>query len=152
MALSWVPPGAVGADQDLPPSRVVLRSIGHRGTAAANIDALTEAIARVAVTGTALGGSLESLEINPLLVDGNRVEALDALVILRDATVDVNRPLCLGIGCGPSGCGATRWIRFPGTRRIPITMLRMGRLVVARTSQSPRIRDGNSLAQVLAAY
>ncbi|MCX4098600.1 acetate--CoA ligase family protein [Nocardia sp. alder85J] len=53
---------------------------GVRGTAAADLDAVAAVIARVGDLALALGDDLESLEINPLRVDGSTVEALDAVI------------------------------------------------------------------------
>ncbi|WP_226872096.1 acetate--CoA ligase family protein [Microbispora sitophila] len=56
---------------------------GARGTEPADLDAVAEVVARVAAFAESLGDDLESLEINPLLVRGSHVEALDALVTWR---------------------------------------------------------------------
>jgi succinyl-CoA synthetase beta subunit len=56
---------------------------GARGTEPADLDALAAVIARVGELAEGLGDDLESLEINPLLVDGARIEALDALITWR---------------------------------------------------------------------
>jgi succinyl-CoA synthetase beta subunit len=53
---------------------------GVRGAAPADLDALAAVIARVGDLARALGDDLESLEINPLLVNGTTIEALDAVV------------------------------------------------------------------------
>jgi acyl-CoA synthetase (NDP forming) len=53
---------------------------GHRGGAAADTAALAAVIARFGDLAVALGDDLESLEINPLRVDGAMIEALDAVV------------------------------------------------------------------------
>jgi acyl-CoA synthetase (NDP forming) len=53
---------------------------GHRGGAPADLDALADVIARIGDLAVALGDDLESLEINPLRVDGSTIEALDAVV------------------------------------------------------------------------
>lgn len=53
---------------------------GARGTTPADIDALARVIATVGDLAAALGDELESLEVNPLRVDGDLIEALDALV------------------------------------------------------------------------
>ena len=53
---------------------------GSRGTAPADLDALAAVIARIGDLALALGGELESLEVNPLRVDGATIEALDAVV------------------------------------------------------------------------
>ncbi|MEV1244034.1 acetate--CoA ligase family protein [Nonomuraea sp. NPDC049750] len=56
---------------------------GVRGGEPADVDAVAEVVARVAAFAESLGDRLESLEINPLLVRGSHVEALDALVTWR---------------------------------------------------------------------
>lgn len=53
---------------------------GARGTEPADLDAVTDVVLRISELARALGPRLESLEVNPLLVRGSRVEALDALV------------------------------------------------------------------------
>ena len=53
---------------------------GIRGSAPADLDALAAVIARIGDLAVALGDDLESLEINPLRVDGKTIEALDAVV------------------------------------------------------------------------
>jgi acyl-CoA synthetase (NDP forming) len=58
--------------------RAVLDGVG--GVAPADIEALAAVIARVGDLALALGDDLESLEINPLRVDGGAIEALDAVV------------------------------------------------------------------------
>ncbi|MER7363178.1 acetate--CoA ligase family protein [Nonomuraea wenchangensis] len=57
---------------------------GARGAEPADLDAVAGVVARIAAFAGSLGERLESLEINPLLVTGSRVEALDALVTWRD--------------------------------------------------------------------
>jgi acyl-CoA synthetase (NDP forming) len=63
---------------------------GVRGGPPADLDAVVAAIARIAELAYALGGDLESLEVNPLRVDGSVVEALDAVLTWRD-------PVAVGI-------------------------------------------------------
>jgi acetate---CoA ligase (ADP-forming) len=53
---------------------------GTRGSVSADLDALAAVIARLGDVAVALGDDLESLEVNPLLVRGSAVEALDAVV------------------------------------------------------------------------
>lgn len=76
----------------LPVNRAQIRSMleelrgyklltGFRGSEPADIDALTDAIAAVADLAVALGDSVESLEVNPMVISGSRVEGLDALII-----------------------------------------------------------------------
>ena len=57
---------------------------GVRGAGPADRDALTAVIARIGDLALALGDALESLEVNPLLVDGARIEALDAGLTWRE--------------------------------------------------------------------
>jgi acyl-CoA synthetase (NDP forming) len=77
-----VTPGQAGRLLDRLRGRAVLD--GVRGAAPADRDALTAAIARIGDLALALGDALESLEVNPLLVDGARIEALDAVVTWRE--------------------------------------------------------------------
>src|SRR5439155_21433470 len=53
---------------------------GARGFKSADIDVLVEVIYRTAELAQGLRGRLESLEINPLRVDGSQIEALDAVI------------------------------------------------------------------------
>jgi acyl-CoA synthetase (NDP forming) len=53
---------------------------GARGSTPADLDAVADVVVRIGRLAGGLGQRLESLEVNPLLVDGSRVEALDALV------------------------------------------------------------------------
>ncbi|MFL5805116.1 MAG: acetate--CoA ligase family protein, partial [Roseiflexaceae bacterium] len=57
---------------------------GARGATPADLDALVEVIYRVGALALALGDGLESLEINPLRVDGALIEAHVALITWRD--------------------------------------------------------------------
>src|SRR5262249_33436871 len=77
-----VTPGQAGRLLDRLRGRAVLD--GVRGAAPADRDALTAVIARIGDLALALGDSLESLEVNPLLIDGDRIEALDAVVTWRE--------------------------------------------------------------------
>jgi len=77
-----VTPGQAGRLLDRLRGRAVLD--GVRGAAPADRHALTAVIARIGDLALALGDSLESLEVNPLLVDGARIEALDAVVTWRE--------------------------------------------------------------------
>jgi acetate---CoA ligase (ADP-forming) len=54
---------------------------GARGAAPADLDAVAEVIAGLGEVALGLGGSLRALEVNPLWVNGDQVEALDVLVI-----------------------------------------------------------------------
>lgn len=53
---------------------------GVRGGPPADLDRLAEVVVAIGDLAGRLGDRLESLEVNPLLVDGERVEALDALI------------------------------------------------------------------------
>jgi len=54
---------------------------GARGAAPANLDAVAEAIAALGEVALSLDGALRALEVNPLWVNGDQVEALDVLVV-----------------------------------------------------------------------
>jgi acetate---CoA ligase (ADP-forming) len=54
---------------------------GARGSRPADLDALAEVISRIGEAALGLNGSLRALEVNPLWVDGDRIEALDVLVV-----------------------------------------------------------------------
>jgi acyl-CoA synthetase (NDP forming) len=53
---------------------------GARGSKAADLDALAEVITGIAGTALSLDGALRALEVNPLWVNGDQVEALDVLI------------------------------------------------------------------------
>jgi acyl-CoA synthetase (NDP forming) len=53
---------------------------GARGTQAADMEKLVECIAQITELAQALKADLESLEINPLWVNGSQIEALDAVI------------------------------------------------------------------------
>jgi acyl-CoA synthetase (NDP forming) len=53
---------------------------GARGAEPADLGKVAEVVVRIAGLAERLGPQLESLEINPLLVNGSHVEALDALI------------------------------------------------------------------------
>lgn len=57
---------------------------GARGRPATDLDVLAKVIDKVGQIAVELGDDLESLEINPLLVHGERIEALDALITWQD--------------------------------------------------------------------
>jgi acyl-CoA synthetase (NDP forming) len=59
---------------------------GYRSSAAADRFSIADTVCRIAEATTALGDDLLSLEINPLWVSGNRIEALDGLVQWRPRT------------------------------------------------------------------
>jgi acyl-CoA synthetase (NDP forming) len=54
---------------------------GARGARAANLDVVAEAIAGLGEVALSLNGTLRVLEVNPLWVNGDQVEALDVLVV-----------------------------------------------------------------------
>lgn len=56
---------------------------GARGSVPADWGRLTEQILRITEVALGLGSDLEALEVNPLLVHGERVEALDCMVEWR---------------------------------------------------------------------
>jgi acetate---CoA ligase (ADP-forming) len=60
---------------------------GARGTRPANLDAVAEAIAGLGETALSLNGSLRALEVNPLWVNEDQVEALDVLVVTEGTEI-----------------------------------------------------------------
>jgi len=56
---------------------------GARGARPADLDAVAEAIAGLGDVALGLGGTLSAVEVNPLWVNGDQVEALDVLVITK---------------------------------------------------------------------
>jgi succinyl-CoA synthetase beta subunit len=56
---------------------------GVRGSTPADIDGLCRVIARIAGLAEGLGSALDTLEVNPLRVEGADVEVLDALVVWK---------------------------------------------------------------------
>jgi acetate---CoA ligase (ADP-forming) len=58
---------------------------GHRGTAAADLDAITTSIVAVAELASELGDRLEALDVNPLICGPHGAIAVDALVLPRAA-------------------------------------------------------------------
>jgi acyl-CoA synthetase (NDP forming) len=61
---------------------------GMRGARPADLGSLATTILRIADAALSLRDSLSSLEVNPLWVDGDRIEALDVLVITAGPTQD----------------------------------------------------------------
>lgn len=57
---------------------------GYRGSKPVDVDALVDVVLRVARLADALGPQVSAVEVNPLLVDGDRIEALDVLVTAAD--------------------------------------------------------------------
>ncbi len=56
---------------------------GFRGAAPVDLDELARLVARIGDAALALGDALDTLEVNPLLAEGVRIEALDALATYR---------------------------------------------------------------------
>jgi acyl-CoA synthetase (NDP forming) len=56
---------------------------GFRGSAPVNLDALADAIARVSELAADLAAQIEELDVNPLRCGGERVVAVDALIVKR---------------------------------------------------------------------
>ena len=56
---------------------------GARGRRPADLDQIARVVVRLTECAGDLGDRLEALEVNPLWVDGNRVEALDVLIATR---------------------------------------------------------------------
>ena len=56
---------------------------GYRGAPAADLNILADVVVNIGNAALALGSDAISFEVNPLLVDGTQVEALDGLVVLQ---------------------------------------------------------------------
>lgn len=84
-SLRVLPVDAAGVRQMLGELRGLPMLQGARGTVPANLDAVAAAIARIGDTALSLGGALQALEVNPLWVNGDQVEALDVLVVTAPA-------------------------------------------------------------------
>lgn len=61
---------------------------GARGRRPADVDQIARVVVRLSECALDLGDRLEALEVNPLLVDGDRVEALDVLIATGTTTQD----------------------------------------------------------------
>jgi hypothetical protein len=57
---------------------------GARGTTPADLAAVATAVVALTHAAIALGPRLQTIEVNPLWVNGSSVEALDVLVVTRD--------------------------------------------------------------------
>lgn len=66
---------------------------GYRGAAGVNLDAVAAAILGIGNAALALGPELDALEVNPLYACGDRVEALDGLVIWSEAATPKSEPV-----------------------------------------------------------
>jgi acyl-CoA synthetase (NDP forming) len=82
-ALRPLPVTAAEVEQALRELRGAAVLRGARGAPPADLPAVTAVIAQIAAVAAGLGDRLESLEVNPLLVRGDQVEALDALITWR---------------------------------------------------------------------
>lgn len=58
---------------------------GYRGSPPVDLGILADTVVRIGEAALALGPDIAVLEVNPLLVDGDRIEALDALVVSVEA-------------------------------------------------------------------
>jgi succinyl-CoA synthetase beta subunit len=57
---------------------------GARGSTPVDLDALSAVVVRIARLAESLGDTLHTLEVNPIRVEGDTVEVLDALVVWQD--------------------------------------------------------------------
>jgi acyl-CoA synthetase (NDP forming) len=79
-SLRVLPADAAQVRQMLGELRGIALLQGARGTRPADLDRLAEVIARIGATAVSLDGALRAVEVNPLWVNGDQVEALDVLV------------------------------------------------------------------------
>jgi succinyl-CoA synthetase beta subunit len=83
-ALTVLPAGREQILQSLRALRGARLFDGARGSEKTDLDAVADAIASIAGLAQRLGDRLDTLEVNPLLVRGSQVEALDALITWRE--------------------------------------------------------------------
>ena len=57
---------------------------GARGRRPADLDVLAQVIENIGAAALSLGGSLRALEVNPLWVNGDQIEALDVLIVTEN--------------------------------------------------------------------
>jgi len=81
VALRLLPLDAAEVKRALSSLRGAALLQGGRGVPAADLDAVAQAVLRIGQAALAFGPTLATLEVNPLWVHGNHVEALDALCI-----------------------------------------------------------------------
>jgi acetate---CoA ligase (ADP-forming) len=81
VALRLLPVDAAEVKRALLGLRGVRLLAGGRGVPPADLDAVAAAVVRIGLAALAFGPTLATLEVNPLWVHGDRVEALDALCI-----------------------------------------------------------------------
>jgi acyl-CoA synthetase (NDP forming) len=80
-ALRLLPADQAGVKQLLGELRGAPLLHGVRGTPPADLDALAGVITAIAGAALSLGSALHTLEVNPLRVAGDQIEALDVLVV-----------------------------------------------------------------------
>jgi acyl-CoA synthetase (NDP forming) len=85
VALRLLPVDAAEVRRMLASLRGAAMLAGQRGVPAADMDAVAEVIARIGDAALAFGPDLAALDVNPLWVRGEQVEALDALCVWQDA-------------------------------------------------------------------
>ena len=85
VALALLPVSAAEIRRMLTGLRGAALLQGSRGLPPADLDAVAHAIERIAAAALAFGPDLDSLDINPLWVNGREVEALDALCVWTQA-------------------------------------------------------------------
>jgi acetate---CoA ligase (ADP-forming) len=90
VALRPLPVGAKEIKRMLQGLRGAKLLTGQRGVPAADLDAVANAIERIAQVIVDIGPDLEALDVNPLWVRGSHVEALDALFVWRNAENNSN--------------------------------------------------------------
>ena len=81
VALRLLPLAAAEVKRALSSLRGAALLQGGRGVPAADLDAVAQAVLRIGQAALSFGPTLATLEVNPLWVHGNHVEALDALCI-----------------------------------------------------------------------
>jgi acetate---CoA ligase (ADP-forming) len=83
VSLRALPVGADEVERMLGELRGAAVLGGARGRTAVDVGAVAKAVAALSDAALALGPRLETIEVNPLWVEGSTVEALDVLVVTR---------------------------------------------------------------------
>jgi len=105
------PLNEVGAAEMLDEIRGSVMLNGYRGLPPADKEGLARTIARLSQLAVAFHGDMEELDINPLVVEGDKIIAVDALITLKKETPAV--PPALGAGMEEGKKGTIRAVLEP---------------------------------------
>ncbi len=97
---------------------------GARGTPPADLNAVAAAIAGLGAAALALNGTLRALEVNPLWVNGDQVEALDVLVVTGPSRSSTERATDMMLGVSAEQDELRASVRRFLADRAPLTRVR----------------------------